>query len=580
LKTLIVDDELVGRKTMQKIMESYGECEAVDSGKVAISAFKKAWENWTPFDLITLDVSMPDMDGTEVLRELKEMEKEKGMSEENQIKVLMVTSHTDRDTVITCIQAECDDYVVKPYDKKTIIEKIEKIKSGKRLTRAEMEDVMSSPAKIEKDKIKTLIVDDELVSRKTMQKIMESFGECEAVDSGKAAISAFKKAWENWTPFDLITLDVSMPDMDGTEVLYEIREIEKEKGVPKEKQIKILMVTSHSDKDTITTCIQAECDDYIVKPFDKETISKRIEKLKSGERLTVDRIDDIQSKVAETKSSVIEKIIFHFKRGDITLPSPPQTSIKFKEMVNQAAKIEAIAAFLKQDVAVSFKLISVANSTYYGGISEIETLDQAISRLGLDTTRKYVEAISHRALYVSADKKILALMDKLWKHSLSCAYASQIITEVLKMKLPDFAFTMGLFHDIGKLFLLQVFGELEIKGQLGEEVSRIEMFNDFDTHHGKFGAALLKKWKFPALYSQIAMYHNNLEGFDHRPQGLLVVHFANILVKSMGYKIGRQSEIDLVKSESARILKIDNAMIADIKSQVKENMEEVGSFFL
>ena len=47
----------------------------------------------------------------------------------------------------------------------------------------------------------------------------------------------------------------------------------------------------------------------------------------------------------------------------------------------------------------------------------------------------------------------------------------------------------------------------------------------------------------------------------------------------MGYKIGRQSEIDLVKSESAHILKIDNAMIADIKSQVKERMEEIGSYF-
>ncbi len=135
--------------------------------------------------------------------------------------------------------------------------------------------------------MKILIVDDELVSRKKMQKIMESFGECDAVDSGKAAMSAFKKAWESWTPFDLITLDVSMPDMDGTEVLCELKEIEKEKGIPKEKQVKILMVTSSSDKDTIITCIQAECDDYAVKPFDKEIISEKIEKIRSGERLTM-----------------------------------------------------------------------------------------------------------------------------------------------------------------------------------------------------------------------------------------------------------------------------------------------------
>ena len=127
--------------------------------------------------------------------------------------------------------------------------------------------------------MKILIVDDELVSRRKMQKIMESLGECEAVESGSAAIAAFQKALENGMPFDLITLDVLMPKMDGTEVLYTIREIEKEKKIPKEKQVKILMVTSHSDRDSIITSIQAGCDDYIVKPFDREVIINKLEKI-------------------------------------------------------------------------------------------------------------------------------------------------------------------------------------------------------------------------------------------------------------------------------------------------------------
>jgi two-component system chemotaxis response regulator CheY len=127
--------------------------------------------------------------------------------------------------------------------------------------------------------MKALVVDDELVSRKKLQKIMESLGECEAVESGSAAIAAFQKALENGMPFDLITLDVLMPKMDGTEVLYTIREIEKEKKIPKEKQVKILMVTSHSDKDTFITSIQAGCDDYIVKPFDREVIINKLEKI-------------------------------------------------------------------------------------------------------------------------------------------------------------------------------------------------------------------------------------------------------------------------------------------------------------
>jgi two-component system, chemotaxis family, chemotaxis protein CheY len=127
--------------------------------------------------------------------------------------------------------------------------------------------------------MKILVVDDELVSRMKMQKIMESVGECAAVASGREALITFKEALESEMPFDLVTLDVVMPEMDGTEVLYEIRQTEKQKHIPKEKRVKILMVTSQSDKDTVITCIQAECDDYIVKPFDKEKIIKKLAKM-------------------------------------------------------------------------------------------------------------------------------------------------------------------------------------------------------------------------------------------------------------------------------------------------------------
>jgi two-component system chemotaxis response regulator CheY len=275
VKTLVVDDELVSRKKLQKIMEGLGECEAVESGTAAIAAFKKAWESWAPFDLITLDIAMPEMVGTEVLYTIREIEKEKNIPKEKQVKILMVTVLSDKDTVITSIQAECDDYIVKPFDRETIIEKIEKIKSGERISSADMDDIQTSPPDMKRGEMKTLVVDDELVSRRLMQRTMAKFGACEAVESGSKAIAAFKKAWKNWAPFDLMTLDISMPGMDGIEVLLQIRK--REKKIPKEKRIKILMVTAHSDKDSVTICITAGCDDYIVKPFTRKVVIKKVE---------------------------------------------------------------------------------------------------------------------------------------------------------------------------------------------------------------------------------------------------------------------------------------------------------------
>ena len=71
--------------------------------------------------------------------------------------------------------------------------------------------------------MKVLIVDDELVSRMKMQTILSSLGESELAESGKMALDLFKKAWIEKEPFNLITLDISMKDINGVDVLTKIR---------------------------------------------------------------------------------------------------------------------------------------------------------------------------------------------------------------------------------------------------------------------------------------------------------------------------------------------------------------------
>lgn len=127
--------------------------------------------------------------------------------------------------------------------------------------------------------MKILVADDEIVSRRKMERIMKNFGECVAVASGVEALAAFKEAWDHWAPFTLITLDISMPEMDGTETLLKLRDMEVSNQVPTENRAKVMMVTARSDISTVVTSIQAGCDDYIVKPFDADTVSKKLTKL-------------------------------------------------------------------------------------------------------------------------------------------------------------------------------------------------------------------------------------------------------------------------------------------------------------
>ena len=416
-----------------------------------------------------------------------------------------------------------------------------------------------------------------------------------------SVIASPKELDDHLDKSDLVLLDLNFTEYSGIDFLMKIL---------KESYLPVLTLTPLDDAKAAIEAMRVGAYNYIVKVGDYHeilnlSIKEAIDRFNEREQMKQTIIDlknrvnelegqlgiagkeDVQTSPPETrppetapaKTNIVEEIISRFKRGDINLPSLPQINIRFNEMVNKGTNLQEVANLLKQDVAISSKLISVSNSVYYRGVVENKTLGQAISRLGVNTTKRYVETISNRSLYTTENKKFVELIEKLWEHSLSCAYASQIVSEALKLRLPDDPFTMGLLHDIGKLILLQVVAELELKGQLGEEADRAELFGTLDTYHGKFGSALLKRWEFSSGYVQVALYHDNLEEADPISKDLLVVHFANLLVKSMGYDQGQQAEIDVEKADSTHLLKLNSTMIDEVKDQVKRHMEELKEYF-
>ena len=123
-----------------------------------------------------------------------------------------------------------------------------------------------------------LIVDDDPKNLKLLKAMLSEFGECETVDHGEDAISAFKKAWDKWRPFSVLLLDILMPEMDGIQVLNQIRKLEADKKVPHQHRVKIIMVTGLSEKDMVHECLRRGCDDFILKPIDGQLLFKKVKK--------------------------------------------------------------------------------------------------------------------------------------------------------------------------------------------------------------------------------------------------------------------------------------------------------------
>lgn len=129
--------------------------------------------------------------------------------------------------------------------------------------------------------MKTLVVDDELTTRLMLKKILSPYGSCDTISNGKEALEAFWMAIKENDPYDLICLDILMPELNGKTVLKKIREIEAKARIPKNKIASIFMVTSLNDSKTIMdTIVKYKCDSYILKPISKPKV---ISKLKQFE---------------------------------------------------------------------------------------------------------------------------------------------------------------------------------------------------------------------------------------------------------------------------------------------------------
>ena len=127
--------------------------------------------------------------------------------------------------------------------------------------------------------MRTLIVEDDFTSRRLLIGLLAPYGNCDIAIDGKEAVEAFLLAWEGNHPYDLICLDIMMPEMDGQEVLEEIRKLEAEKGIDERSRVKIIMTTVLDDRENIVKAFKGQCEAYLIKPIDKEKLLQEVKSL-------------------------------------------------------------------------------------------------------------------------------------------------------------------------------------------------------------------------------------------------------------------------------------------------------------
>jgi two-component system chemotaxis response regulator CheY len=127
------------------------------------------------------------------------------------------------------------------------------------------------------DHLRILLVEDDFASRLLLQTFLARYGECQIAVNGREAVEAFRASMESSKKYDLICMDIMMPEMDGREAVRQIRALEEAKGIRSTAGAKIVMTTTINDIKEVSLCFSDLCDGYLVKPID---LAKLIRQMK------------------------------------------------------------------------------------------------------------------------------------------------------------------------------------------------------------------------------------------------------------------------------------------------------------
>lgn len=127
--------------------------------------------------------------------------------------------------------------------------------------------------------MKTLIVEDDYITSQVMREILREFGEVDIAENGAKAIDMYTTAMDNSNPYDVIFLDIMMPEYDGQEVLARIRQLEYEFGIVGLDGVKVIMTTALDDFENIRTAFKNQCEGYVIKPIEKDKIVNKLKDL-------------------------------------------------------------------------------------------------------------------------------------------------------------------------------------------------------------------------------------------------------------------------------------------------------------
>ncbi|MCF8038291.1 MAG: HDOD domain-containing protein [Desulfohalobiaceae bacterium] len=355
-----------------------------------------------------------------------------------------------------------------------------------------------------------LFVDDEsnvLQGLKRMLRGMRHEWNMVFAESGTAALETMAEQ-----DFDVVVTDMRMPEMNGVELLEEVK-----KRHPETVRI---VLSGHSDTKLILKSVRV-AHQYISKPTDAGELKDKISR-------SCALLDLLQNKRLLQLVSNLEAV-----------PTLPEVYMQVvEELEKEEPAIGRVGRIISRDPAMAAKVLQLVNSSFFGIPRHIESPVQAVTLLGLDTVKPLVLAVEVFSKFDS--KKIPSRdLERIWDHSVKAGAVAQALAkdEGLDKSLTDDACMAGLLHDLGKPVLMDNFPEdyskiLRTYRKSGGSLYHME-HEAFGVSHAEIGAYLLGLWGLPENIVEAVGFHHTPDQCPFKTlTPLLLVHVANALTQA------------------------------------------------
>ncbi len=207
------------------------------------------------------------------------------------------------------------------------------------------------------------------------------------------------------------------------------------------------------------------------------------------------------------KEEFVSRIQDDLAHNRLTLPTLPEVALRARDAVEDpdcsAGKIAEIVA---SDAALSARLLQVANSALYRPRNPIDSLQMAVSRMGITTTRNLVTSLVMQQMFQATSDVLDTRLRRLWAHNVQVAAIARVLAAAFRHLTTEQAMLAGLIHDVGTLPILVA---AEDEPDLLEDEQLLDEI--IYENHTVIGKAILESWEFPETLVQVAAEHENLQ---------------------------------------------------------------------